>query len=294
MVARHLGFAEPILWLYYTEVSERLIGHFGEKLAVCDVFDKYSAFPSNDAWSTRRIKNQESSLLLKSDLVFAVSQKLCAYCRRFNESVFLVPNAVDLTLWDDERPKALSSPPPLNLKHPVLGYVGAINDKVDLKTLLGVSAAYPEASVLLVGPVGVLYSENLELLSQLEARPNVFFLGRVPRSELCAHFTSIDIALLPYAPIPHVAYGQPNKLFEYLAAGKPIVALDTVALEDCADVVLIAHNTEQFVQHIGHLLTEDTAQRVQAGRETARRNTWDERVARISEVLDLFLCARGK
>ncbi len=291
LAMRHLGFTSPLLWLYYTEISEDLIGRCGEKLTVCDVFDKYSAYSHYDAWGARRLEEREKRLLGKVDLVFTVSEQLCAYCKQFNETVFIVPNGVDITLWHDQ---AIDGTPLTNLRllHPVLGYVGSIYDKVDFDLLLRISHAYPQASLLLIGPVKVMCAENQKLLSQLRSRPNVFFVGPKFYAELPAYYEIIDIALLPYASTEQVKYLFPTKLFEYMAARKLIVAMNTFAGEVFADIVSVARNKEQFVRCIGQLLTEDNSARVQLGYEIARQNSWDVRLERIGQIIESYLAPR--
>ena len=293
LAIQRLGMTAPVLWLYYTEISEALMGRCSQKLTVCDVFDKYSAFSHHDAWGARRVEKQEEQLLRKVDLVFTVSEQLSAYCRQFNENVFLVPNGVDTTLWGT-RPDDAPRPPRLNLSHPVLGYVGSIYDKIDLALLLDVSRAYPKASLLLIGPVKLLRPENRQLLSQLERRPNVSFVGSQLYADLAGYYEMIDFALLPYAPTEQVKYAEfPAKLFEYMAARKPIVAMDTFRAQDFGGVVDVAHTKEQFVECIGHLMGGDHTARVERGYQIASQNSWDVRVQQIGRIVEEHL-PKGK
>jgi len=59
----------------------------------------------------------------------------------------------------------------------------------------------------------------------------VYFLPAVPQAELLQHSASADLGIIPY---PHVDlnsyYCTPNKLFEFIQAGLPILSNDSPEL----------------------------------------------------------------
>src|SRR5208337_2471038 len=73
--------------------------------------------------------------------------------------------------------------------------------------------------VVLVGK-GQALSGLKGLASQLGLKDQVRFTGAVPHDQVPSYLAAIDVALIPRA----VEYASPLKLFEYMAAGKAIVA----------------------------------------------------------------------
>ncbi|MFC1935232.1 glycosyltransferase [Chloroflexota bacterium] len=281
---KRLNFNRPVLWVYYTPRSEGFIGKCRERIVVCDVFDRYSAYPyyDSDPWLKQLVDWQDASLIAKADVVFACSAPLHSYCKEFNPKVYLVPNGTDTV----SRGKVSAAPKDtLNIQHPVLGYVGAIFDKLDFKLLSYLAEENPGWSILMIGPSSASSREDKERLSALKGKSNVFFLGPKPREELPDYYSVIDVALMPYKLTEHTRHIFPLKMFEYMAFRKPIVSTDIPAAREFSDVVSVAHDKEQFIDSISRLISEDTSQRVQRGFEIAQEHSWDTRVEKISQVI---------
>lgn len=281
---RRLDFNSPILWVYYTPRSESFIGKCGERLVVCDVFDRYSAYPHirADAWLKEFTDQQDASLIRQADVVFAVSQPLHDYCKQLNSKAFLVPNGTDILLTGmvSTVPKDVG-----NIRHPVLGYVGAIFDKLDFELLGYVAREHPEWSILMIGPVGAASLEAEKRVSSLKEMANVMFLGAKHREELPGYYEAIDVALMPYELTEHTEHIFPLKMFEYMAFRKPIVSTDIPAVREFSEVIAIARNPAQFVDGISRLLDGDNRQRLQRGFEIAQESSWDNKVEEISQII---------
>ncbi len=152
---------------------------------------------------------------------------------------------------------------------PVFGYIGVIDERVDLALVDALAAAYPEATLAMVGPV-VKIPE-----SALPRRPNIAYLGKRGYDELPALLAGFDVALMPFALNEHTANISPTKTLEYLAAGRPVVSspvADVVA--DHADVVQVAADAADFVRLAGLALRPDPA-RLARGEAKARQAGWD-------------------
>ncbi|MEG3072228.1 MAG: glycosyltransferase [Candidatus Syntrophopropionicum ammoniitolerans] len=115
---------------------------------------------------------------------------------------------------------AYRSPPELQtLQGPVVGYVGAISAWFDQEMLAAAAHAHPEWSFVLVGPVDT----DVSLLDSL---PNVRLTGHKPYSVLPAYLKGFDVTVIPFKINALTTGVNPVKLYEYLAAGRPIVSSD--------------------------------------------------------------------
>ena len=90
------------------------------------------------------------------------------------------------------------------------------------------------------------------------------------------------MAIIPYRLTRQVVNSAPLKLREYLATGKPIVAVLDAEIERFAGFVRIARGAEQFITEIEDALVNDTAAERARRIEATSTMTWE---ARISEVV---------
>jgi glycosyltransferase involved in cell wall biosynthesis len=105
----------------------------------------------------------------------------------------------------------------------VVGYVGAINYWRRLDLLIAafgaIAARHPSAHLLVIGD-GPDRAALREALHSQGLGARVSFTGKLEHSDIAAHLGAIDVAVIPHSN----DYGSPMKLFEYMAAGKPVVA----------------------------------------------------------------------
>jgi glycosyltransferase involved in cell wall biosynthesis len=78
--------------------------------------------------------------------------------------------------------------------------------------------------------------ENLQhLAEELDCLKHITFTGRVPFPQVVNLINSSDIGIISLPPSPFSELCQPNKLFEYVACKKPVVAPRLRAIEECFD-----------------------------------------------------------
>ena len=286
-IISRLGMENPILWIFRYDLGE-MIGHLHEKMIIYHAVDEYAAYVSpHDEHATvhrQRVLQMEQEIIQRAHLVFVTSHTLLQNKRHLNRNTFLVPNGVDYEHF---------ATPPLALPadvaaipSPRLGYVGAINEKLDIKLLTAIARKRPLWNLLLVGPI---LFKQADALAELQALPNVHFLGRKEVDELPAYMHASDILLMPYAHNLWTENINPLKLYEYLATGHPIVSTGIPAVQNFRDAILIADNVENFISAIQQGLSEDDSEAMARRQMIARNNTWNQRVATLSSIIQGFL-----
>ena len=288
---RHLGFAGPILWLTRPDQDD-VIGLLGERLLVYQVVDEYSAYADLDPVRAGHIRAREQALLRRADVVLVTSRALLESKGPANPQTHLVPNAVDFEAFQRVLREDQSPPPEFGpFPRPIIGYVGAINDKIDLGLLAQVARHYPRSTLVLVGPVSVRTAAAREELAVLQSHLNVHFLGRVEVAAVPRYMAHCDVALLPYRRNEWTRNISSLKLLEYLALGLPVVAVDLPMVEGLGEVVYTAANPEAFVDGVARALAEE-APALRARRQAlAAGETWEHRVAQIESILEAALAA---
>ncbi|NLG27385.1 MAG: glycosyltransferase family 1 protein [Chloroflexi bacterium] len=279
-----LRMRAPILWLYRPDMAD-LPGRCGERLVIYHIVDEYVGYAALDAERAERVRQRERALIARADLVLVTSQELLASKGGINPNTHWVPNAVDYGRFA-QAARARALPAELaGLPRPWIGYVGAINDKIDLPLLEQVAQRWPQATLVLVGPERVHEPGNLAAAERLHARPNVRFVGQVGVERVPEFVAACDVGLLPYRLNDWTRNIHPLKLYEYLACGLPVVSTDIPAVQEQADVVQIAADATQFVSAIAVALSQ--AEEFAAERQArAAANTWRQRVEQISELVE--------
>jgi glycosyltransferase involved in cell wall biosynthesis len=155
-------------------------------------------------------------------LITAVSRQLGNIIEQHPNArgrVRTVPNAVN--------PERFRDVPPAREKNGfVIGYVGALRTTSGLNTLVEafttVAHESPDAQLLIVGD-GPAREHLLREVGARELTSRVHFVGEVGPDAIPGWLASMDVAVAPYPPVG-LFYSSPLKIFEYMAAGLPIVA----------------------------------------------------------------------
>jgi glycosyltransferase involved in cell wall biosynthesis len=172
------------------------------------------------------------------------------------------------------------------LPKPIVGYVGNVASyKIDVELLVAAGRTRPEWSFALVGPIGS--GDPGTRLRELRSLSNVHLLGPRPYKDIPDYIHGFDVCLIPFRRSRVTDSSLPLKTFEYLAAGKPVVATPLPALraEPLDEVLDYAETAEQFVRAIESCLAEDGEERPAARRETAALYSWDRRFPEIEALV---------
>jgi glycosyltransferase involved in cell wall biosynthesis len=229
----------------------------------------------------------EKAMLSRADLVVVVSPKLYEAKRPLNSETHLVPNGVDYeaysaALADDHFPDRLAA-----IKPPRLGYSGLIGDRLDLATLKNLAQAHPDWSVVLLGEARVI--EQAQTWQALQELPNVHYLGAVPISEVPYYLKGFQVGLMPYTQTRESEHISPLKLYDYLAAGIPVAAVDIPAVHDFGEHIHVAASAEHFEQAVGKALADTSLAQRKIRRSVAASHTWETRARQISVLLQTRL-----
>jgi glycosyltransferase involved in cell wall biosynthesis len=157
--------------------------------------------------------------------LIAVSEDLAANLQRFtgrHGGVHVIPNGVNPRRFPAGLPPSCPGPPGTF----TVGFVGSLKPWHGLATLVEAFAllqcAVPNARLLIVGD-GPERSRLEEHLSSHGLQEAACFTGAVGPNEVPRLLASMDVAAAPYPDLSFF-YFSPLKVFEYMAAGLPVVA----------------------------------------------------------------------
>jgi GT2 family glycosyltransferase len=148
-------------------------------------------------------------------------------------------------------------------------------DWFDADLVSYVASQRPSYTFVLVG--GVFSPE----IAQLQNRPNVKLLGQQPYETMPQYVYDFDVCIIPFKVNSITAATDPVKLYEYLAAGKPIVTTALPELAPYRDFVLMAETHGEFLRQLDKAIVQDDPTQIPLRKALARDNTWAVRYEQI-------------
>ena len=238
-------------------------------------------------WPAPNLALLEERLLQTADLVFATSQSLQRRASALASQVMLVPNAVEFSHFTRAATEPLPVPEDLaDIPRPRIGFYGTLGHWVDLELIEHLASACPHWSYVFIGLLQVPQFD-LEVLQRLR---NVHFLGVRDYDDLPAYLQHVDVWWLPFRRDEMTLDVDPLKVYEYLAAGKPVVATKLSEMEKFAPLVELAAREDEFKARIEAFLNQtDNEERIQARMAFAAQNTWEERGRTIVAAIETAL-----
>ncbi len=222
-------------------------------------------------WSGKHGPVYEKAFMKQVDLVVTSSKKLQEKKSDYNENCQLVPNGVNLDIFQ--------SVPKHHAKTRSIGYVGAIDDRIDFKLIKYLQDNLPNHTFDFYGPVKTIIPEAVEKRLNLH--------GAVPQETLPEHIGKMDLCVIPFVKNELTAAIYPLKINEYLAMGKPVVSTDFADLTDFSNQIGVAENPESFVKEIRKQLKYNSRLKAHKRITFAQRNSWNQR----SNMFSRLLCA---
>ncbi len=178
----------------------------------------------------RRWEKYEQRSVPRCSAVIAVADEMGSRLASVGvrpERITVVESYVDVERF-------LSSPPDLALQDEfrnafVIGYVGGLGGSHDLATAIRampvVARAVPNAVLVIVGD-GRKRASLEQLVAEFGIGDHVRFEGWVEFARVPAYLAASDVGILPLVGGVQTDAGLANKLFQYMLAGKPVVATD--------------------------------------------------------------------
>jgi glycosyltransferase involved in cell wall biosynthesis len=263
-----------IFW-YTTPMALPITDSFSPILTVYDCMDELSAFKNPPP----RLKELESKLFKKADLVFTGGHTLYEAKKGQHPCIYPFPSSIDKKHFEKSRAITLEPADQFVIPTPRIGFFGVIDERMDLDLLETIARERPEWNFVIIGPVVKIDPSTLPVL------PNIHYLGSKSYEELPTYLAGWDVAMMPFAINESTKFISPTKTPEYLAGGKPVVSTpikDVVTPYGDNGLVYIAGSAEEFIKGIDQELNmPDKDKWLKAVDAFLEKNSWEKTVEKM-------------
>lgn len=239
---------------------------------IYDCMDEWENFPGIKP----ALLAMELRLVRECDLLVVTAQRLYDKWRKYERPMVLARNGVDYEFYQQRcHPNNLLA----EVKHPVIGYYGALADWFDVELMEYLASKRPDYTFVLLGGVFEVDVSGLQIL------PNVKLLGQQPYETMPQYLYHFDACIIPFKLNAITEATDPVKLYEYLSGGKPVVSVPLPELAPYRDQVYIAHDKDEFVAQLDLALAEDSRELTTQRQALAQQHTWENRCHLIEAAL---------
>ena len=242
----------------------------------------------------RLARGLESFLYARADLLVVNSPAYRDYLlkRGIPEAkVRFVPNGVDASMFEPSaRGEALRREWGCDGKAVAL-YAGALGPANDIPTLLGAADLLKEEADIAIVLVGDGKDRpKLEEAARARGLANVRFAGTLPKRRMPEALAACDVGVAILQDIPMFRTTYPNKVFDYMAAGRPtVLAIDGVirdVVEEAGGGTFVPPGDAEALAEAIRGLARDAERRTRMG--AAARAFVEERFNRDDQA-ELFV-----
>jgi UDP-galactopyranose mutase len=271
---------EPVV-LVSNIYAPRALARLAKRAVFYDFNDDPFQFAGMPGWARAywpRTRDQ-------ADAFFAVSEH---YRRRLESEterpVILLGNGVELDHFAAARPEPADL---AALPRPRIGYVGLLSHFLDFETLEALRRARRGGTLVLVGPGS---PATAAAVRRLACREGVAVLGPRPYAELPAYLQGMDVGVIPFrAQEPYVQGINPNKTYQFLASGRPIVTTPLLDLSPAPPCLQFGSTPAETVAAVERAL--DAPPAPEACRSLAEPHDWGGLAARMVAEIERRIAA---
>lgn len=268
-----LPVEKPVVhWISYPPHFNQA-GKYQEDLLVFDAIDEASGEFANWAHGLNKITD-------KADIIFTTANKLYDYHNERHKNVHMCPNGADYEHFKSAQ--KLFGPRPMDMpknNRPIIGYIGAVAPWIDWELIEYISSHNKTFNFVIIGPLYGQFIGNVKA-------PNLYYLGRKEYEVLPQYLQCFDVCMIPFKITSMIQACNPIKMYEYLSAGKPVIATnmpEAAAIKE----VYIGKSKEEFNQRIHQALFEKNNQnKINLRIELAKNNSWIHRAATAIDIIE--------
>ncbi len=255
----------------YLPSAVDLLPLFDFKTIIYDCVDDHAAF--SGLHSEKTLAAMEQELMLAADVSFATATQLQLERSKWSDNFHLIPNGAEYEHFAPAVEPLYPEPQELiNLAKPLIGFVGGISDWINIELIAETASLLSEYQFVMIGPIDTD-------ITVLRAQPNINLLGPIDYKDLPYYLSHFAVCLIPFRINKLTESVNPIKMYEYLAAGRAIVATPMPEVKQYQPIIRISATAQETAAAIRELLEADANSQaiVRERQRLAYNNSWDSR-----------------
>lgn len=235
----------------------------------------------NPVLIARYHERAEAKVAAKAKFCVSVSSILKDKLKAFNAESYEIPlGGPDLSDFNISFEESISTDRPIKVG--LVGFISAFSISADVLNLI---LKQENMELIVIGPVEDSFRD------QLENRERMVLKGTLTGEELFQEINKFDIAVTPYCDAfgknDNIGVGTGNKMYQYLALGKPVVISNMVGLRQVSlpeKFLYIAMEDSDFPPLIEKAFKENSIDARNQRIAFARENTWEKRMEELIKI----------
>lgn len=277
-ILRRLGIDHVTIAWFYTPAFAELLNSISAETIIYDCMNELSLFKAENL----NLGEQEQQLLKSADLVMTAGISLYEEKSKYCTNVHYFPSSVDRTHFRKARENVVIPREIKNIKKPVIGYMGAVDERIDMPLLQETAELMPEYNFVMIGPWTKLEDQDL---AQAD---NIYYLGMKPYKALPNYLCGFDVAMIPFVLDDSTRFANPAKTLEYMAADIPIIS---TPLEDVVrqyeDCVAIINSPKAFKGAVEKCISGSAEKRQSQYDAILEKTSWEHTAAKILKLIEM-------
>lgn len=267
------GFYRPdVLW-----IDSLFQNYLWDLLEPKNLCIRVADHPEHIARLSTSLRTAFYESLHRASLVVTPNKFIAEYLTRITSSpVSVIPNGVNINHFQKPVPAPVEYADEPRRK---LVFVGSLARWIDFRLIQHLAEVSPDWAFYLIGPVqdGV----------KLARAKNISYLGSKPYADIPAYLQHADIALAPFnvAEFPTLVESvDALKLYEYIAAGTPVIATRWSQSEELAPFVMPAEQSASAFRSLIKEVLRNRGDHIASPEQIAGYN-WSSRLAHLPDLI---------
>lgn len=273
-----LGITNPFVFVF-SQNWYGFVKNLPRKILIYYCVDDHSSFKGIDAEQFALLDKKMSQM---ADLIICSARTIYDLKKSYNESSYYLPHGVNYDLFSSvlSDNSLIVASDISEISKPVLGFWGHISyDWVDVELLKYIAERKPEWNLILIGKYSL--AEN-----EFEGYTNIHVIGEKKFEELPSYCKGITIGLIPFIKSKLTDNCNPLKLYEYLAAGLPVVSTDIPEVRQYGELIAVAKTKEDFLAGCEKTLEQVSAEKSAIRSLSVKNASWEQRVEDIYKLIN--------